>query len=339
MKDNKKKVFLILLGILLVIIIGIGIALFVKGAVDKKLNSDDEVVEKKDEERESPPEKISEGKQLLYKVTKDGSDNALYLFGSIHVADERAYPLPDKVMKAFNDSEAIMVEFDLVSYGKNFEKQVNDMRLMLCEPGKTLKDYLSPEVYDKTIKYLKDNKMYNKAYESYKPAFIYTLMSEIIVDKSGLDSNKGIDVYFIKQAGKKKKEIIELESSEFQINILVNVSNALYNLMIDETISKEEEDVEGLKELYEAWLKGDIETILEEDEEIDEVPEELEADYEKYNLDMLTNRNKEMAIKAKQGLEEGKNIFLVVGTAHIIGDDGLVALLSNEGYKVEKIEY
>ena len=33
---------------------------------------------------------------LFYKITKDKSDTTIYLLGSIHAADETAYPLPEK---------------------------------------------------------------------------------------------------------------------------------------------------------------------------------------------------------------------------------------------------
>ena len=293
--------------------------------------------DEKEETKEVEKKEESKGKPLLYKVTRDGKDNVMYLFGSIHVADERAYPIRDSVMDAYNKSDALIVEFDLVAYSKNLKLQMDDMQLMLCENGKRLKDYLKPEIYDKTIQYLKDNKVYSNAYEMYKPAFIYSLLSSVAVEKSGLDSNKGIDMYFLKEAHKDNKEIIELENSTFQTNTLLSFSNDLYNYMIDEIVSNDSIEVEGLKKLYEGWLSGNVEEILES-EESEEIPDDLSDDMEQYNEALMFTRNEDMMNKVKQNFEDGKNIFVVVGAAHVVGEDGLAKVLENAGYKVEKID-
>ena len=326
---KNKKILIFLLGI--IVLLGVGLGIFF--AFKNKDSKSDE----KEETKEVEKKEESKGKPLLYKVTRDGKDNVMYLFGSIHVADERAYPIRDSVMDAYNKSDALIVEFDLVAYSKNLKLQMDDMQLMLCENGKRLKDYLKPEIYDKTIQYLKDNKVYSNAYEMYKPAFIYSLLSSVAVEKSGLDSNKGIDMYFLKEAHKDNKEIIELENSTFQTNTLLSFSNDLYNYMIDEIVSNDSIEVEGLKKLYEGWLSGNVEEILES-EESEEIPDDLSDDMEQYNEALMFTRNEDMMNKVKQNFEDGKNIFVVVGAAHVVGEDGLAKVLENAGYKVEKID-
>ena len=82
---------------------------------DKKHNNDDvkqNEVEKEESKKFATP--------LLYEVTKNDSETKIYLFGSIHVADERAYPLPEIVMNAYNSSDSLAVEFDLISADNNF---------------------------------------------------------------------------------------------------------------------------------------------------------------------------------------------------------------------------
>ncbi len=334
---NKKGILFIIIVLILALGLWTG-AFFLNKSYTRVENTSKDNVEK--EKEETPPEKKGNGKPLLYKVTKKNSENVMYLFGSIHVADERAYPMPDAVMKAYNSSDALIVEFDLVAYSKDLKKQMTDMQLMVCDPGKTLKDYLTPEVYEKTIKYMKDNKIYYSAYESYKPAMIYSLVSNVSVDKSGLDSNKGIDMYFLRQAHNDKKEIIELETSTSQTETLLSFSDDFYNYLLDSIISNEEQEIEGVKKLYESWLTGDVDAILEEEEsEDDDLPEGLEDDFEQYNEAMMGVRNKEMINKTKQNFDAGKNIFLVVGAAHIIGDEGIAKVLETDGYTVEKVDY
>ncbi|HPQ89705.1 MAG TPA: TraB/GumN family protein, partial [Candidatus Mcinerneyibacteriales bacterium] len=48
---------------------------------------------------------------LFYAAHKDGE--TVYLFGSIHAADESFYPLPEKIETAFESSQALAVEADI----------------------------------------------------------------------------------------------------------------------------------------------------------------------------------------------------------------------------------
>lgn len=54
---------------------------------------------------------------------------------------------------------------------------------------------------------------------------------------------------------------------------------------------------------------------------------------------MTVVRNKLMVERASEYLRDHKNVFYVVGLAHMLGDDGLVASLENRGYTVSQISY
>jgi uncharacterized protein YbaP (TraB family) len=60
---------------------------------------------------------------------------------------------------------------------------------------------------------------------------------------------------------------------------------------------------------------------------------------EEYNAKMLTERNIAMAEFARTQLLSGDTVFMAVGAAHMVGEDGIVSLLREMGYTVEKIEY
>ena len=52
---------------------------------------------------------------------------------------------------------------------------------------------------------------------------------------------------------------------------------------------------------------------------------------------MITDRNIGMAEKADRWLEDGKSVFFAVGAGHMINDEGVVKLLADKGYTVERI--
>lgn len=276
---------------------------------------------------------------LLYKVTEEDSDTIIYLFGSIHLADSNAYPLPNEVMKAYNNSNYLAVEFDTVTFNKDFDAQMNMAAKMVFSDGKMIGDVLNPETYELLISYLEKNNSYINLYEYYKPAFFYSLVSNIAYEKSGLKSTKGIDMHFLNIALEENKNIIEMESSDYQTEMLLSFSNELYDLLINTSIEHEEESIKEINNLYKAWLKGDekelIKLLSEEDNKLSSDENKLMEEYEKK---LITQRNNEMTEKTNQYFEENKDVFVVVGLAHIIGDNGIKNQLEDKGYKVEKIK-
>ncbi len=341
----KNKKGLLWMFIILVVILFLIVGVFL---VVKNKHKDVEKEDVKTEEKEKKEEKKLDGKAtpLLYKVTKEGSDNVIYLFGSIHVADDRAYPMRDEVMKAYEDSEYLAVEFDVISYMKDLGRQTEDMKALIYTNGDTVKDHMSEEIYNKMVEYLTDNKMYNKLYDMYKPALFYSLVTQVASEKSGLDSDKGIDMYFLNLAHKENKNILEVETSSYQYNLLASFSDRFYEAVIASMIFAEKTSIQEVKDLYEAWLIGDdkkIETNSESSEELDAEEfgdySDVLSEIQTFNKKLVDDRNEAMLEKVDGYFKEDKKVFLVVGIAHIIGDKGIAKGLEDKGYDVQIVEY
>ena len=147
------------------------------------------------------------------------------------------------------------------------------------------------------------------------------------------------------------KEILEVESSLFQIKMLTGFSNDLQLLMLEESMeTTARESWEGVWELYELWCAGDEAALREElSDEVDmtDWTEEEIAEYEaekhlieEYNKAMSYDRNDGMLQKAIEYLESGDVVFYAVGLAHLLNNvNGLVDTLRDAGYTVELVSY
>lgn len=335
-KKQIKKIIIVIISLLLIISLAFGGVLIYKNIINKE--------ETKELDKEE--EKKASSTPLLYEVTKEGTDNKIYLFGSIHAADSRAYPMQDKIIEAFNNSNYLAVEVDIVALEKNLTKQFELIPILLCEQNKTLQDYMHNDTYQMLIEYMKENKIYDRGYEAFKPAMIYSLLSNEVVTKSKLNTKLGIDEHFLKEAKKANKTILELESAEFQFTMLANLDNDLMDFMIKYFILNEDEEVKELTNLYEAWINGDLEKIIDFIEEIDnenniDVSEykNLESLMEEYNNEMINKRNSKMLENIDNYFKENKNTFVVVGAAHIVGEEGVTNKLKELGYSVNLINY
>lgn len=337
-KDNNKKLLVIFVAIMCVIAVGIsgyGIA--------KQFLGKEEDKEEKEEKKDKQKEQIT---PLMYKVTKEGSDNVMYLFGSMHTVNFDDFDLPKYVMDAYKESDYLAVEVDINKYMEDEEKIQQLAMDMMYMDGTTIKDHIDEELYTKIINFLKEKKLYNQAYESFKLYGIESLITSQVTKDAGLNENDGIDTYLLDLAKKENKEILEVETFDFQMKLLFEAPDKYYEISILSSIDEYEKSVNSLKELYSAWKKGDVEAL----EKLTKGDEVTEEDIEKYKLTqeemkeietfsnaMLKDRNVGMKNKFNEYFNGNKKVFYMVSAAHLIGDDGLASLLEKEGYKVTRV--
>lgn len=295
--------------------------------------NNNKIVDNKQESKGSTP--------IFYAITKPEANNTIYLLGSIHAADETAYPLNEKIIKAFNDSTYLAVEVNINELNNNLSEQIELAQKMLYIDNTTIKDHLGDELYNSMVESLKEKNSYNQMYDNYKPMFFESLFENLIINDADMNSNDGIDMYFLKLAEENSKQILEIESASYQYDLLLSIPEELSKMNIKNYIDDYDTSVEDMRNLYEAWKKGNLEElngiIFEETEE--DLTEEEQKLIDNYNNSLISDRNYNMSNKLQEYFKDGKDIFCVVGLAHIIGEDGIANLLEKDGFIVEQIKY
>lgn len=277
---------------------------------------------------------------LLYRVT-DNEGHIIWLFGSIHVGQEDFYPLPDYVLTAFKNSDCLAVEADIIAFEKNLNKQIDALKCMIYTDGSSIKEHISEELYTKAVNILKDKNSYLSAIDMYYPVLWSSMIDSLLFKDIDADTDLGIDRYLIKEAYDSDKEIVEIESAEFQYNILSNFSPELQIFLLEQSIkSFENKDItrEDLTNMMNLWKSGDEKKFtkyLAEDSQ-NLTDDELKL-YNEYNESLIKNRNLTMTEYAQNALLSGKEVFICVGAAHVIGEGAMAQLLTQRGYNVELI--
>ena len=288
---------------------------------------------KKETEKEN-----NEATPLFYKISDKNNTN-IYLLGSIHAADDSIYPLNDTIMNSFNDSDYLAVEVDTLSLQNNFDLSLKLAEKMMYNDSTTIKNHIGDELYNKMVNFLKEKKSYSSLYDNYKPVFFESLFENLIINDAKLKSESGIDTYFLSLASENNKKILEVESAEFQYNLLLNTPLELDKIIIEEYIDNYDLNVSQMKDLYELWKKGDkeqLENILINSENQNATEEEKKL-MENYNQSLIIDRNYGMANVLENYFEKKQNVFCVVGLGHVIGDEGIINLLQKRGYDVAQL--
>lgn len=258
----------------------------------------------------------------MWKVTSP-EGNTMVMLGSFHALKDECYPLPEAVTNAYNNADILAVECDITSTSEDGEYMKNLMKQMLYNDNTKLSQHISEEAYSALQTYLGYWGMDISALEVYRPWAVSSTLDTLLIQDSDFDTEKGLDNFLLTTAHADGKEIYEVESVDFQMNMLINFSDDIYDLMFRSYEGEtKESQKQALEDLYTAWKSGDIETFLEEDNE-----EEL-AGY--------TEEDKKIA---EDLMSQGKNVFYVVGAAHYAGEGGIIDLLEKDGYTAERVQY
>jgi uncharacterized protein YbaP (TraB family) len=267
-------------------------------------------------------------KSFLWKV--QSKTNTVYLLGSIHYLKKEMYPLDEKIEKAFEQSEILVVEADVSNIKKEDIQKL--MENAFYTENDTLQKHLSAETYGLVKKKLEELGASLEVANKYQPWFLGLNLVSLEALKLGFDPNYGIDRYFLEKAAERKK-ILELESLEYQFKLFSALSEkdqGSFLLYVVKDIKVLEQE---LDKLVKAWTTGDekrIELIMTKSIKEDK---RLAPIYEK----LVIERNKKMVSKIEEYLKEKETFFVVVGAGHLIGNQGIIELLKGKGFLPEQL--
>jgi len=265
---------------------------------------------------------------FFWQVEK--GDVTVNLCGSVHLMKPGYYPLREEIEQAFEESDILVLEFDINKIDMNKIQELINTKGLYPE-GDSLKTNLGEEYYGKLGFELAEYKYTLESVKNQKPWYMTMTLSSVRVSELGYTAEGGTDLYFAQKA-KGHKEIQQLETAEAQFEMLSSMDEHIQIEYLKELIDKREEFNQEVEELMQSWIAGDDSTMYRlMNEEIKENPE-LAGYYDK----LFTERNLNMTDKIEQYLAEDneKEYFVVVGSGHYLGEDGIVNLLRERGYSV-----
>ena len=256
--------------------------------------------------------------------------NTVYVLGSIHFFKKEAYPLDQRIESAFDQSEVLAVEANVNDIAKiDIEKLVGSALYLGHD---TLEKHISNEAYELIKKETGRLGIPLELINRQKPWFLALVLESLELLKLGFDPNYGIDKYFLSKAEGKKK-ILEMESLDYQIDLLCKFSDQEQELFLLYTLKDLNILRQELDKLTRAWISGDakgLESVMTrgvvEDSRMSSVYEKL-----------ILERNRNMASKIEDFLRNRETYFVVVGAGHLVGSQGIIEILRGKGYMVEQL--
>jgi len=261
------------------------------------------------------------GDALLWKISKDGRQPS-YVFGTIHVSDPRITNLPEPVETALINSGIFVMEALPAP-----EEALSLAQMMFYADGTTLKDYLDDDLFNRTAKVLSNFQLPIEAVSVMRPWAAFLMMNYPADNTMPLD----LKLFEIATGQGARTTGLETLSEQGAVFSEMTLENQ-FRLLLDTVCNYDlvMQDIEEMKRLY---LEKDLNGLLRVGSQHAYANEPV---YRELNKRLLTDRNRIMADRMQAVLQEG-DAFIAIGALHLPGNEGVIARLSQQGYKITAI--
>jgi hypothetical protein len=168
-----------------------------------------------------------------------------------------------------------------------------------------------------------------RVFNPMKPWFAAINLIAMKLRALGLDPRRGVDQYLAAEAKRRDKPTSGLETLEFQIGLLDQLSKQNQEAMLRETVTELDLLDRNIEEIVRSWLDGD-ETVLAKLLLVGMVQ------FPEIHQKVIVERNRRWVPEIEKLLEQRGGALIVVGAAHLVGGDGVIEMLKTKGYSVEQ---
>jgi uncharacterized protein YbaP (TraB family) len=262
----------------------------------------------------------------LWKIS--GPKGNAYLFGSFHMLPPDVKWRTPALQNALNESGSVVLETDLAGLQDPQSAQALVAKFGLLPGGQTLAGVLGPRAYANVEKTAAALQVPPASLASFRPWFAGTVLAVVSVARLGFDPNAGVDHQIAQWAAANGKALRSLESNEAQFRVFADLTPGQEAEFLSATLRQIGEAPRLLKEMLTAYRRGDtggIERTINAG--FDDFPALRER--------LLKGRHDKWLPQIEKMIAQGGGHVIVVGAAHLVGPDSVVAMLRSKGVKIE----
>jgi uncharacterized protein len=266
-------------------------------------------------------------RNFIWKVSSP--TGAIYVVGSVHLLTKDYYPLSPALEAAFKDSDLLVEEADLAE----LEAPASQFKLLsrgLLPGNQSLDKVISPATYELVTKRVEALGMPLEPLKRFKPWMLALTLVQLEWQKAGFDGSLGLDRHFYDRAKVDGKAVQGLETVDFQLSLFDGLSAEEQDRMLASSLEDVDAERANVVRLIDAWKAGDAATV----ERL--MLDELKDDPVMHER-LLVARNRAWLPKLDALLGRAGRAFVVVGAAHLVGPEGVLAMFRAKGYKVEQL--
>lgn len=258
-----------------------------------------------------------------------GDNNSVYLLGSVHLLRKEDHPLPAIIDEVYGEAETLIMEMDMDDVDP-IEAQKLVTELGLIEDDRSLSDLMGPSLYAEAEVFAANVNIPLAMLASTEPWLAAITVEQLMLTRIGFNPEYGIENHLASKAGSDRKEIIGLETVRQQLEFLDNMTIESQRSLLLQSLEDSNEIETVMEDLIHAWRYGDLEFL--EREMLAEMKE-----YPELYKTIVVDRNRNWVERIDALLSDEDDYLIVVGALHLIGDDGVPALLAERGREVVQL--
>lgn len=261
-----------------------------------------------------------------------------WLFGTIHVPDDRINALHPAVKAALEGADAFYGELALDST-EELGKQV--LAAGTFEEGHDLREIVSDELWERLDQRLQKHGMSAAMLRRFKPFLVNLTLVQLDMLPLIQSGKKALDERIFLVAKAKGKEVGGVEQVEEQIQALaytltLEESVASISQGLDDMDKADARGVSDLERIMRAWLTGSGRLLLAIGMESWDLNDPVDQRSRKA---LLLDRNVHMAERTARKLTQApeKSFVFAFGAFHFLGEGSVVELLQKDGFTVTRM--
>ncbi|GGX76295.1 hypothetical protein GCM10011309_27890 [Litorimonas cladophorae] len=255
------------------------------------------------------------------------ADSEITLYPTIHILPNGMKWQSDELTRRLADAEEVWFEI-MPGSETDPNLQATMMRLGMA-PGSSLSSQLTAAEVTALREAIAPLGMPFEAVDAMRPWLASTLVSVGALVQKGFNPDAGVEKQL--QPLVKDKKIRAFESAESQLKMLAAIPEAQQFQMLRDTLGEMDESIDMLNEMARDWSTGDVKDL--EEELLSEMKSEMPIVY----AAVFTARNENWANQIEIEMKGAGTDFMAVGAGHLVGEDGVPAILKARGYKVERL--
>lgn len=265
-------------------------------------------------------------RHLVWRVAKDGRTVA-YLVGSIHLLTQYAYPLPPLFDQIWAETKVLVEEVDFGEAADPAQAAGAAAGAVLPD-GESLRNLLDTATYARVTDKAMAAGMPMMLVDRMKPWLVAMTLMVPELQHAGFDPARGLDRHFYDRAVADRRPVRGLETAAYQLDRMNGLPLPVQVDMLRTYLDDVEQQVRSLEALVRAWRSGDVAALesllLKEFRDAPGVYQRL-----------LVERNRNWVPRIAQ-CAASEPCMVVVGGAHLLGPDSIVAMLATAGFTVEQ---
>lgn len=282
---------------------------------------------------------------LLHHV--EGAPSPLWIVGSVHVLTAADAALPTSVEAAAGAADELAVELEIDQLDEAAVR-AQTVTAGALPANRTLDDLLSPELQRALPPLvLEQAKVPWSVASRLRPWLVAQMLVQSELSRLGYEARFGLDRRLLARARGRGLPVTALETLEEQLSVFRELTTEEETALLEEAVRDRASTGAELSELTESWRLGDLDGVERLTRRSLSGPR-----HARFAKRLLDDRNVRMVDRllvlaaskpAKAGSTKTpshgaptpqRRLLVVVGAAHLVGANGLLALLSQRGLRV-----